>query len=210
MVAEALAMLLTDRSEFASVTSVGSAEEAIESAGERCPDVVLMDVDLPGIDGIEAAPQLRDICPQTQVVVMTALETADILDRIVGAGATGFVPKAQAVDRLIEVLVRAGEGELVLPAGDMPALLRRLEGVRGHAGDQDVRIARLTERETEVLQTCAEGKTTRETAEALFIAPETVQSHVKSILMKLEVRSKLEAVLYGLRHGAIRLDGSGS
>ncbi len=206
MIAEALALLLKGRAGISSVDSVGSGEAALAAAKDRCPNVVIMDVDLPGIDGIEATRRLLEVCPQSRVVVMTALETGDVLDRIVEAGATGFVPKTQAADRLIEVISRAAAGEVVLPPESLPDLVRHLRGGRQARSEAALRIAELSSREIEVLRLLGAGRTTQEIAAELFISPHTVHGHVRSILSKLGVRSKLEAVLFALRHDVIRLE----
>jgi len=164
-----------------------------------------MDVDLPGIDGIEGTRRLLDICGDARVVVMTALDASRVLESLVEAGAVGFVPKTQAADRLIEVITRAAEGEMVLPAEVVPDLMRRLRTGQEVRSEAATRIAELSPREIEVLGLLGAGRTTQEVASKLFISPHTVHGHVRSILTKLGVRSKLEAVLYGLRHDVIRL-----
>ena len=205
MFADALNLLLSAHPRLEPIGVSASAEEALEVCDGRCPDVVLMDVDLPGMDGIEATRRVRERCPDTHVVIITALQPTDVLAGAVEAGASGFVPKTQAADQLATVIEQAAAGEMVLPEGDIVSILRRLQEARQSRTDVERLIGSLTEREVEILQGLAEGKSTTELAEALFISPHTVHSHVRSILSKLGVRSKLEAVLFGLRQRVIRL-----
>ncbi len=123
----------------------------------------------------------------------------------IDAGASGYVPKTHAADELVSVIRRAAAGEMVLPSKDIGAILGRLQKVREIRTDEGQLVARLTPRELEVLQSLADGKSTDEIAQALFISPRTVRSHVKNVLAKLGVHSKLEAVTMALRYGVIRV-----
>lgn len=205
MFADALDLLLSAHPRLEPIGATASAEQALELCDGNCPDVVLMDVDLPGMDGIEATRRVRERCPGTHVVIITALQPTDLLSAAVEAGASGFVPKTQAADQLAGVIEQAAAGEMVLPEGDLVSILRRLQEARQRRTDVDRQISSLTEREVQILQRLAEGMSTAELAEALFISPHTVHSHVRSILSKLGVRSKLEAVLFALRQRVIRL-----
>ena len=106
MFAEAIKLLLANEDGIEIEGTVGTGEEAVELAGQTCPEVVLMDIDLPGIDGIEATRQIRAISPQTQVVVVSAFQQASVMARAVEAGAAGFVPKTRAIDDLIDVIAK--------------------------------------------------------------------------------------------------------
>ncbi|HEX2030862.1 MAG TPA: response regulator transcription factor [Actinomycetota bacterium] len=207
MFADALELLLSAHPRLEPIGVTASAEQALEICDGNCPDVVLMDVDLPGMDGIEGTRRVRQRCPDTHVVIITALQPTEVLAGAVEAGASGFVPKTQAADQLAEVIQRAAAGEMVLPEGDIVSILRRLQEARQTRTDVERLVSSLTDREIEILQGLAEGKSTPELAEALFISPHTVHSHVRSILAKLGVRSKLEAVLFALRQRIIRLPG---
>jgi DNA-binding NarL/FixJ family response regulator len=210
MFADAIELLLATMDGIASMGSVTTAEEALERCRAACPDVVLMDIDLPGMDGIEATPRILEICPEARIVAITALQPDQVLARAIEAGAVGFVPKTQAADHLVEVIRRAAAGEIVLPSGDIVSTLIRLRDARRVRRDTDALFGRLTDREVEILQTIARGKSTFEIAEQLFISPHTVQSHVRSILTKLGARTKLEAVLFALRHGVVRFPSTGT
>jgi DNA-binding NarL/FixJ family response regulator len=211
MFSEALAMLLTRQPDVVLVGSARDAEEAIRllDVDEIDPDVVLMDLDLPGIDGIQATRRIREMSPDAKVVVLTALQDPEIIADALAAGACGYVPKTRAVDELMDVVRRAAAGELVMPERDLAPVIEQLRNGRAPQGERLLR--RLTPRESEILRTLAAGETTSQVAEQLGISALTVQSHVKSILAKLGVHSKIEAVTLAWRHGlapAARRGGS--
>jgi len=205
MFADALQLLLGGEDDIDMAAAASTAEEALEIAGTVLPDVVLMDIDLPGIDGIEATRILRQRQPQARVVIITAFQQPDVIASAIDAGASGYVPKTHAADELVGVIRRAAAGEMVLPSKDIGAILGRLQKVREIRTDEGQLVARLTPRELEVLQLLADGKSTAEIAQSLFISPRTVRSHVKSVLAKLGAHSKLEAVTMALRYGVIRV-----
>jgi NarL family two-component system response regulator LiaR len=180
----------------------GDAETAIELCRSGCPDVVLMDIDLPTMNGIAATREVLKVCPRSQIVVITALMDPDLISRAIEEGACGFVSKQRAGDALVRIVRAAASGETVFLGREMRALAGRLR--RAVDGGDPLEYT-LTSREVEVLQGLADGMSTEELAAALFLSRRTVQGHVQSILTKLRVRSKLEAVLYAIRHGVVRL-----
>jgi DNA-binding NarL/FixJ family response regulator len=159
-----------------------------------------MDLDLPGVDGIQATRRIRELSPDAKVVVLTALQDPEVIADALAAGACGYVPKTSAVDDLMDVVRRAAAGELVMPVRDLAPVLEQLRNT--HSVPEGERLLRrLTPRETEILRSLAAGRTTTQVAEHLGISALTVQSHVKSILAKLGVHSKVEAVRIAWRHG---------
>jgi DNA-binding NarL/FixJ family response regulator len=206
MFADALVALLEIEDGVDVVASVGSGEEALEVCGPVRPDVVLMDIDLPGMDGIQATRGVLRTCPHARVVGISAMRDPQLLARAVAAGASGFVPKTRAAEELVRAVRAAAAGEIVLPEGDLAPVLGRLRNAAERSGDVDRRMSTMTSREIEVLQAFADGLSTDEVGVRFGIGMRTVRSHVENILAKLGVHSKLEAVLLGLRSGAIRLE----
>lgn len=208
MFAEALEMLLAGEEDVEIAGAVGTGEEALEVVARVGPDVVLMDIDLPGIDGIEATRRIRELSPLTQVVIITAYQEPAVMAQAIEAGACGFVPKTETADQLVGVIRGAAAGEMILPSGDIRAVLGKLQAAQRARNDADRLIDQLTSREIQILQSIAQGRSTKEVAESLFISQLTVQTHVKNILGKLGVHSKLEAVTFALRHDVIRFPGN--
>jgi DNA-binding NarL/FixJ family response regulator len=177
------------------VGSARDADEAMALLGKE-PNVVLMDLDMPGTDGIEATRRIRDAAPDAKVVLLTGVERPDAIAQALSAGACGYVPKSRAVDEVMDVVRRVAAGEIVMPASDQASVGGQLRG----SGSEDG-LARLTPRETQVLHALAAGETAAQIAASLGISALTVQSHVKRILAKLGVHSKIEAVTLAWRHG---------
>lgn len=200
---DAVAMLLARQPDVRLVGSARDADEAIELlqvGTEDEPDVVLMDLDLPGLDGIGATRRIRELSPDSKVVVLTAIQDPEVIADALAAGACGYVPKTSAVDDLMDVVRRAAAGELVMPERDLAPVLEQLRATSA-VDEGEVLLRSLTRRESEILRSLAGGRTTTEVADALGISALTVQSHVKSILAKLGVHSKIEAVTLAWRYG---------
>ena len=206
MFADALVALLEIEDDVEVIAAVGTGEKAIEVCGPTRPDVVLMDIDLPGMDGIQATKGVLRICPGAKVVGISAMRDPQLLARVIAAGASGFVPKTRAAEELIRAVRAAAAGEMVLPEGDLAPVLDRLRRAAERSGEMDARFSTMTAREIDVLQAFADGLSTEEVGARFGIGVRTVRSHVENVLSKLGVHSKLEAVLLGLRAGVIRLD----
>jgi DNA-binding NarL/FixJ family response regulator len=200
MFSEALTLLLEQQSDVRLLGAAKDANEALRMCREQPPDVVLMDIDLPDVDGVEATRWIREACPHTKVIVITGLEDPAIVATAIAAGARGYVPKTRAVDDLMDVVQRAAAGEFVMPEADLAAVLSELRAGRQPSSGR-LGLRRLTPREAEILRALAAGGSIPEIADRLGITALTVQSHVKNILAKLGVHSRLEAVTLAWRYG---------
>ena len=204
MFAEALEVLLSGEQDVEVVGSVRTGEAAVELARRVRPHLVLVDADLPGMDGIATTGRLRELDPTVRVVVTTPHQESEVAARALQAGASGCFPKTHTAESLVDIIRRAAAGEQVLPIDGMKSGVGR-HAAREPRSEAEWRLAQLTGMEIQTLQLIAEGMSTPQIARALLISPLTVQSHVKNILAKLEVHSKLEAVSFAVRHRLIAL-----
>ena len=170
-------------------------DEAIARAGDLHPDLVLLDLSMPGLDGLSALPTLREAAPDCEVVVLTASGTEENLLAAIRGGAAGYLLKSEPPARIVEFLRGVAHGEAALSGAVARRLLDqvRSSGGRG-SGVPDAIAAALSAREVEVLLLLDEHLGTDEIAKRLFISEHTVRSHVKSVLAKLGVSSRREAV----------------
>jgi DNA-binding NarL/FixJ family response regulator len=184
-----------------------AAADTLEGAEAEClntsPDVVLVDVDMSNGQGVDAIRRITSAAPAAVVIVVTAGGGAEGILAAVRAGARGYVPKTRSAGELASVVRRALAGEIVLAPGDVPAVIGHFR--RDTERSQRARSAfgRLTAREVEILTLLSSGRSTAEIAGTLHISPLTVRSHVKNILPKLGVHSKVEAVAYAITNGLI-------
>jgi two-component system, NarL family, response regulator LiaR len=179
-------------------------EEAIRLCEESPPDVVLMDIVFKGpMDGIQATRRIKEVSPTTKVVIMTAHDDDRLMVEAVEAGASGFLVKEEAADEVLAAARAAAEGEVLIDPATLTRLLHQVAREREQQRDAQMLLTELTEREQQILDLLAQGRRNDDIASELLISPQTVQTHVRNILAKLRVHSKLEAVAFAVKHGAI-------
>jgi two-component system response regulator NreC len=198
-----LKLLLESQPDFAVIGEAASGQEAIAAARALQPDLVLMDVAMPGINGFEATRRIRADSPKTQVLALTMHENEQYFFQMLQAGAAGYVIKGAPPEELIDAIRSVTRGQAYLS----PPLTRRLlddyltrvrEGQ--HAGDP------LTDREREVLRLIAEGLTSKEIAGRLAISPYTVERHRANAMAKLDLHNRADLIRYAIRKGLIDLE----
>ena len=191
---EALSGLLAQHG-FDVVGSASDGEEAIEAARQLQPELVLLDLSMPGLPGLDALPRIREAAPGCEVVVLTASGTEDNLLGAIRGGAAGYLLKSEAPERIVEFLRGVARGEAALSGEVARRLLDRVrEGGDRQSGVPDEIAQALSAREVEVLLLLDEHLGTDQIARRLFISEHTVRSHVKSLLRKLGVSSRREAL----------------
>ena len=193
-----LRSLLDQHDDFEVVDDVGNAEDAINAAIAHEPDVVLMDIRLPGESGIEACEKIVEELPETKVIMLTSYAEDEMLFSAIRAGASGYVLKQVGSEELIQSIEAVGRGEASLD----PALTQRVfSQVRKAIRDQDASaFSDLTDQELRVLGLVSEGKTNKEIAEDLYLGQGTVRNYVSNILSKLNVSNRAEAAAFAVRH----------
>lgn len=205
VVRSGLRMLLQARPEIEIVGEAESGREAVEKAKVLRPDVILMDVQMPDMNGIEATARLKQIAPETAVLALTMHEDDHYFFEMLHAGASGYVPKRAAPDELVNAIQTVSEGNVFL----YPSLATRLVQdylQRAEAGDQPMVQDDLTPRELEVLTLIAEGLTNPEIADDLVISVKTVDRHRENIMRKLNMHSRIDLVKYAIKMGLIELE----
>jgi DNA-binding NarL/FixJ family response regulator len=190
----ALAGLLTQHG-FEVVGEASDGEEAIEAAARLEPDLILLDLSMPGLDGLSALPRLREAAPECEVVVLTASGTEENLLGAIRGGAAGYLLKSEPPERIVDFLRGVAQGEAALSGAIARRLLEQVrEGGGRSSGVPDSIAATLSARELEVLLLLDDHLATDEIAKRLYISEHTVRSHVKSLLRKLGVSSRREAL----------------
>ena len=193
-----LKALLEHHPHFEVVGEAGTAREALELVAQIRPDIVLMDIRLPGASGIEACQEITKNFSETRVVMLTSYAEDEMLFSAIRAGASGYVLKQIGGDDLIRALEAVSRGEALLD----PAVTQRVfQEVRRAVKDEEASaFVNLSQQEKHVLSLVSEGKTNREIAKALFLGEGTVRNYVSSILSKLGVSNRAEAAAYAVEH----------
>ena len=194
----ALSQMLSREADIVVAGVAGSVAEAKAMARERL-DVVLMDYRLPDGTGAEATRAIKARWPAARVVMLTALTDDETVLESIQAGADGYLTKDRAIDEVVNAVRAAYAGETLLPRSVIVGIAQRVAAAR-ERGTERRQIEPLTPRELEVLKALTEGLATPEICERLYIAPNTLRTHVQNIMGKLRVHSKLEAVAFALRH----------
>jgi DNA-binding NarL/FixJ family response regulator len=202
---EALQVALGKEQDLTVIEVVTDGAGAVEAASRRHPDIVLVDLQMPGMDGVEATRKIREHAPAPSVIMLSGLGDDLTLARAVQAGASGFLPKTEAVHGLADAIRRAYRGEPLHKPAELEESLRRLRRRRIQDASLVSRLERLTPREVEILQDLADGRSPAEIAEHLQMSPHTLRTHTQNVLMKLGVHSKLEAIMAAIRYGKVRM-----
>ncbi len=186
---------------FDVVGEAGDGDEAVQLAAELRPDVILMDVTMPNMDGVEATRRVREVVPGTRVVMLTMHADRDVVAEALRAGAVGYLVKDCSIDEISEAIRMVVRDDAALSADVAASMLDEVH--RASASPSADHI--VTKREEEVLQLIADGCSTVEVAERLFISQKTVKNHLASIYQKLDARDRTQAVLSAVRMGIVHL-----
>jgi DNA-binding NarL/FixJ family response regulator len=194
-----LDLVLRDEPDIEIVGEAGDGLAAIERAAELQPDVVMMDVRLPGVGGIEAARRIRNAQPATKVVMLTVSDDEEDLFGAIRAGASGYLLKQISIDEVADAVRAVVRGQALVTPSMATKLFSEFNVLSRRVDAQHGTTPRLTDREVEVLRLVAKGMSNKEIATELVIAENTVKNHVRNILEKLQMRSRMEAAMYAVR-----------
>lgn len=199
---ESLRRSLTDEG-FEIVGEASNGEEAVSLAAELQPDVVLLDVTMPNLGGVEAAGRIHDARAQTRIVMLTMHADADVVADALRAGACGYLTKDSSTEEIADAIRLAASGETAVSPQLAASMLGELRRLERPAETEEERL--ITKREEEVLQHIADGLSTPEVAAALYISQKTVKNHLAAIYQKLDARDRTQAVVRAVRMGIISL-----
>jgi len=192
--------------EEAGIDIVGEAangETALQLVEEKHPNVVIMDLNMPGIGGIEAARHISTLAPLTRVIMLTVSSAApDITDAVL-AGACGYLLKSATTQEIVSGIAAASRGDALLSPSVAAKLLERVREQPVRPTVPDPASASLTDREIEVLRLLSSGMDNAEIGRTLFISPSTVKNHISSILLKLQIENRIQAAVYAVRSGLV-------
>ncbi len=188
------------------VGEASSGEETVEMVREHIPDVVLLDLIMPGMEGVDTIRSIKNISPRTQVVVLTSYHEDAHIFPALKAGAISYILKDIRMDKLVDAIKRALQGEVTLH----PLVAARvLRNIRGESPDEQPLFTDLSDRELDVLKLIASGMTNSQIAEKLFITENTVKGHVSNILSKLHLADRTQVAVYAWQKGIVRREGGG-
>ena len=203
MLREGLRRSLTDEG-FDVVGEASDGDEAVRLADSLRPDVILMDVTMPDVDGVEATRRIHQQLPEIRVVMLTMHADQSVIAEALRAGASGYLVKDCSTDEIADAVRQAASEDATLSPELATAMLDEVRRIDPDAVDADADRV-VTKREVEVLQLIADGCSTPEVAERLFISQKTVKNHLASIYHKLDARDRTQAVLQAVRMGIVRL-----
>lgn len=183
------------------VGEAASGEEAVEAAKESAPDVVLMDLIMPGMDGVEATRQVKEVSPRTQIIVLTSYHQDEHIFPAIRAGALSYLLKDVEPAALAQAVRQAATGEATLHPRVAARVVQEIHGSREETLNP---FTELTDREMEVLRLIADGMSNSDIAEELVISERTVKSHVSNILSKLHLADRTQAAVFAWREGIMR------
>lgn len=202
MMRDGIRALLSLNDDMEVVGEASEGKEALEKAQELLPDVVIMDIAMPGMDGLEATRRLRKKMPQIKVLILTQHDNKEYVLSVIKAGASGYVPKRALGSELVSAIRTVQKGDSFLHPSAAAALIEDYL----HQSREGDPYDHLTAREREVLKLIAEGHTSREIAEMLVLSVKTVMAHRSKIMEKLDLHNRTELIKYAMRRGLVSLD----
>ncbi len=200
-----LEMVLAQESDIEVVGEAGDGAEAVEKAADLLPDVVLMDVRMPRRSGIEACTAIKDVAPSTRIIMLTISDEEGDLYEAIKAGANGYLLKEISIDEVATAIRAVAGGQSLISPSMASKLLTEFATLIKREDRQQVPVPRLTDRELEVLRLVARGLNNKDVAKQLYISENTVKNHVRNILEKLQLHSRMEAVVYAVREKLLEI-----
>ncbi|MEV0581946.1 response regulator transcription factor [Nonomuraea sp. NPDC050310] len=207
MIRHGLVTTLSTEDDIEVVGEASDGQEAVDMADRLLPDVVLMDVRMPRQGGIEATRHIKASVPSTRIIMLTVSDEEEDLFEAIKAGATGYLLKDVQLDEVPDAVRKVHEGQSLINPAMAAKLINEFANISRKEAERppQMPVPRLTEREMEVLRLVAKGMNNREIAKQLFISENTVKNHVRNILDKLQLHSRMEAVVYAVRERMLEI-----
>jgi len=199
---EGIRALLDLHDDIEVVGEASEGKEAVEKVMELTPDIVIMDIVMPEMDGLEATRRIRKAMPKMKILVLTQYENKEYIFSILKAGASGYIPKKALGSELVSAIRTLWQGESFLYPSTATALIEYYL----HRVNEEEPYDQLTAREREILKLIADGCTSREIADTLYLSPKTVLGHRSRIMEKLDIHNRTELIKYAIRKGLVSLD----
>ena len=203
---EALGLALEKEVDLEVLEVTADGATAAASAASNRPDVALIDLQMPDVDGLETSRRIRSASAETAVIILTGSEDELAIGRAIQAGAHGYLRKTVAIHEVADAVRRAHKREPLNPRDEIDFALRRLGRLRDRDDDVAQRFDRLTPRELQILQLLADGRASDDIATQLGVSRNTLRTHIQNVLTKLGVHSKLDAIVAAIRHGRVRTE----
>jgi two-component system, NarL family, response regulator LiaR len=201
MVRQGVRAFLVTQPDLSVVGEAGSGEEAVKMAAQFVPDVILMDLIMPSMDGVEATRRVKQVSPRSQVVVLTSYHEDENIFPALKAGALSYILKDLSADELASAVRKAAVGEAILHPRVAARVIKEVQGAHGEKVNP---FTELSQRELEVLKLIADGMSNAEMAAKLVLSEKTVKGHVSNILSKLQLADRTQAAVYAWREGIVR------
>ncbi len=202
---EGVRLILVRQDDMEVVGEAADGKEAVDKVRQLSPDVVLMDIAMPGLGGLEATLEIKQFAPQTKVLVLTQYEDKEYVHRFLKAGASGFVLKKAAGHQLLSAIRAVSGGGSFLDPAVAQQVIQGFLG-QGDGPQPEDSYDRLSDREKQVLKLIAEGQTSKLIADTLCLSIKTVMTHRNNIMEKLEIHNRSDLIKYAIRHGLIQMD----
>lgn len=201
MVRQGVRAFLATQPDLSVVGEAGSGEEAVKMAAQFVPDVILMDLIMPNMDGVEATRRVKQVSPRSQVVVLTSYHEDENIFPALKAGALSYILKDLSADELASAVRKAAVGEAILHPRVAARVIKEVQGARGEKVNP---FTELSQRELEVLKLIADGMSNAEMAAKLVLSEKTIKGHVSNILSKLQLADRTQVAVYAWREGIVR------
>lgn len=200
IIRDGLRLILDSQGDISVIGEASNGRQAVQEVKKLCPDVVIMDIAMPELNGIDATIQITEICPSTNVIILSVLDTSEYIFEALKAGAKGYILKESAGEEVVRAIRSVQSGHHYLSQEISETVVTDYIKQRGYDGEK-TRLSTLSKREREILQLVVEGKSSTEIAKLLFISPKTVDTYKSRIMQKLNIKDIPTLVRYAIKHG---------